>query len=440
MNHNYDLIIIGSGPGGYSTAARAVAKGLNVALIERDSLGGTCLNRGCIPTKALSHCAGVVRTVASAGEYGVDVSGMTLNYAAAAAHRDAVVERLRLGVETVIEGVSLIRGEARFDGSPTRIAVGDDILTAPKVILATGSAPVMLPVPGSELCMDSDTLLALDTLPESMVIIGGGVIGMEFASILNSFGVAVTVLEYCPEILPPFDAEVAKTLRMALKRRGVNIVPSAQVTSVERSDAGLTVSAQVKGKPKQYTCAAALMAVGRTPVLPEELAQLNPEMHGRFIKTDPADMSTSLPGLYAVGDVNGLCMLAHAAEAQGRVALGEQVNLQVIPSAVFTVPECAMVGRTQAQAPEDALVGIAYLRANGKALSMGEPEGIVKIIADRESRRLLGLHICGAHAADLVQEGALLMRLNGTLDDLLTTVHGHPTLGEAVTAAAEHVR
>lgn len=440
MKLHYDLIVIGSGPGGYETAARAADSGLHVAVIERDLPGGTCLNRGCIPTKALCRSAEVIRTVRDAAEFGVNVSDFTPDYTAAARRRDEVVAQLRDGVRAVLSGVDLIEGEARFDGAPTRIAVGDRVLTADKIIMATGSRPAPLPAQGAELCMDSDAMLAADTLPASIIIVGGGVIGMEFASILNAFGVSVTILEYCPEILPPFDSDIAKRLRMSLKRQGVDIVTSAKVTEISCTDGnGRRVKAEVKGKGKEYQADAVLAATGRIPVWPDGLAELQPDMNGRFIKVDN-DMHTSLPGLYAVGDVNGLCMLAHAATAQGRVALGESVNLNIIPSAVFTTPECAMVGLTGRQAPGDALVGTATFRANGKALAMGEVDGMVKIIADRDTRRLLGLHICGPHAADLVQEGAQLMTLGGTLDDLLATVHGHPTLGETITAAAENAK
>lgn len=440
MSNHFDLIVIGSGPGGYTTAARAAARGLNVAVIERGHPGGTCLNRGCIPTKALSRSAEVIRTVRYAAPFGVNIAGWTPDYPAAAARRDEVVAQLRDGVRAVLGGCTLIQGEARFaDGDPYTLLVGDATYTAGEVLLATGSAPASLPIPGAELCIDSDTLLAADTLPDSIAIIGGGVIGMEFASILNAFGVKVTVLEYCSEILPPFDAEIAKRLRMSLKRDGIEIVTSAQVTTVEGNPGALTVQATVKGKPKSYAAQAVLMAVGRRPVLPQGFDTLGVEMAGRFPKVD-ARMHTNVPHLSVIGDANGLCMLAHAAETQGELWLGQDIDLSVIPAAVFTAPECAMVGLTQAQAPQDALIGTATFRANGKALAMGEPDGLVKIVADRSSRRVLGLHICGAHAADLIQEGAQLMTMQGTLDDLLKTVHGHPTLSETVTAAARNVR
>ncbi len=428
-----DIIIIGSGPGGYATAAEAAAEGLKVTLFERDLLGGTCLNRGCIPTKALVRSAEVAATVAEAAEFGVDTQAPTLNYAAAARRKDAVVGELREGVATLLQGVNVVNAEARLTGARTVEAAGETY-TAEKIIIATGSRPATIPMEGAELALDSDAALVLTELPASMVIIGGGVIGMEFASIFAAFGVKVTVVEYCPEILPPFDAEVAKRLRMSLKRRGIDIVTAARVTAIKP---GMTVEAEVKGRSKQFAAEAVLMAVGRRPVLPEGLETLGIATNRGFITVDDS-MQTSVEGIYAIGDVNGRCMLAHAAEAQGRRVLGKEVNLDVIPSAVFTHPECAMVGFTEQQAADRGLtfkVGKATFRANGKALAMGKTDGLVKILT-ADDGRLLGCHICGPHAADLIQEAATAMAAGLPTAQLVATVHGHPTLSETVLAAA----
>lgn len=432
----FNLIVIGSGPGGYSTAADAAAAGLHTAIIEKDDLGGTCLNRGCIPTKALCHSADVARTVANAAAAGVEVDRFTFNYSIAVARKNAVVESLREGVEQLLSGVEIIHGEASFSG-PRTILVNGEEFTADKIIIATGSQPARLKVPGAERAVNSDFILNMTSLPGSIVIIGGGVIGMEFASIFSAFGVKVTVLEYCPEILPQFDTEIAKRLRMTLKRKGIEFVTSAAVTAITENT---SVTADVKGKQKIFTADMVLVATGRTPVLPASLDLAGIELTPRgFIKVDSTTMQTTAPGIYAIGDVNGLCMLAHAATAQGQKALGKNVNTDIIPAAVFTTPECAMVGLTEQQCTSQNLnvtVGTATFRANGKALAMDMPEGLVKIIASKTDGRILGCHICGAHAADLIQEVAIAMTAGLTAADIAQTIHSHPTLSETLHSAA----
>lgn len=434
MMNQADLIIIGAGPGGYETAAEAAAEGLNVVIIERAELGGTCLNRGCIPTKALCRSAQVALDVKEASAYGVDVNGFTLNYPAAAARKDEVVAQLRQGVEMALSRCTVVRGEARFV-EPRIVAVGEESYTAPKIIIATGSSPARLPIPGADLAVDSDRLLSMTSFPERVTIIGGGVIGMEFASILSAFGVAVTVVEYCKEILPPFDKDISKRLKMALSKRGINIITSAAVTEI-KSD--LTVVYEAKGKQAEVASDLVVMAVGRRPVLPAGIDCTGITVGRRGIEVDD-NMMTSVEGIYAIGDVNGRCMLAHAASAQGRRVLGKPVDLDVVPSAVFTTPECAMVGLTEEQCKERQLPfksAKALFRANGKALAMNESEGLVKMIVNTETRMILGCHICGPHAADLIQEVALAMARALPVDAIADTIHGHPTLGEAVQQAA----
>ncbi|MDE6809484.1 MAG: dihydrolipoyl dehydrogenase [Muribaculaceae bacterium] len=429
-----DLIIIGAGPGGYETAAEAAAEGLNVVIIERAELGGTCLNRGCIPTKALCRSAQVALDVKEASAYGVDVNGFTLNYPAAAARKDEVVAQLRQGVEMALSRCTVVCGEARFV-EPRIVAVGEESYTAPKIIIATGSSPARLPIPGADLAVDSDRLLSMTSFPERVTIIGGGVIGMEFASILSAFGVAVTVVEYCKEILPPFDKDISKRLKMALSKRGINIITSAAVTEIKPD---LTVVYEAKGKQAEVASDLVVMAVGRRPVLPAGIDCTGITVGRRGIEVDD-NMMTSVEGIYAIGDVNGRCMLAHAASAQGRRVLGKPVDLDVVPSAVFTTPECAMVGLTEEQCKERQLPfksAKALFRANGKALAMNESEGLVKMIVNTETRMILGCHICGPHAADLIQEVALAMARALPVDAIADTIHGHPTLGEAVQQAA----
>lgn len=268
---------------------------------------------------------------------------------------------------------------------------------------------------------------------------------MEFASVFNAFGVDVTVIEFCKEILPPFDKEIAKRLRSLLSRQGVKIITSAAVKSVsEASDGSLCVTYDTKGKECSTTCQKALMAVGRRPVVPEGAEQLGIEVTPRGIVTD-ADMRTSIPGIFAIGDVNGKCMLAHAASAQGlhvlNCILGKKSNikLNIVPSAVFTTPELAMVGLTEAQCSEQGLdfaTAKALFRANGKALAMGETDGLIKMIVDKSSRKILGCHICGAHASDLIQSVVVAMNADATVDLIADSIHTHPTLSEVVQSVA----
>lgn len=438
--NEYDLIVIGAGPGGYTAAARAALMRQKVLLIERDELGGTCLNRGCIPNKALCRSAEVAMTVADASAFGVGTESSGVDFATVMARKDSVVAELRQGVETVLRDVTVVKGDARFE-SPHIIEVGNEHYTAPRIIIATGSRPAYLDLPGKELAMDSDYLLAMHSLPKSIIIIGGGVIGMEFASIFSAFGVDVTVIEYCKEILPPFDSDIAKRLRMSMRRRGVKFITSAKVTYLaDKGDDVIEVGYETKGKACSALAQQVLMAVGRKPVIPQGLEALGVKMNGHSIDVDE-NMQTSLAGVYAIGDVNGICMLAHAAEAQGLVALGLRTLPKVVPSAVFTVPECAMAGITEQQAQQlglDYRVGQSSFRANGKAMAIGEPDGVAKVIADMQGR-LLGVHICGAHAADIVQEAVLAISSGLSVGQMLDAVHGHPTLGEALKDALENV-
>lgn len=436
-----DLIIIGAGPGGYETAVEGAALGKKVTLIERDQPGGTCLNRGCIPTKTLCRSAEVAMTLANAGEFGFTDVSASLDFAKVMERKDKVVEELREGVRTLLKDVNVVYGDAKFR-SASEVEINGVTYTAPQIIIATGSVPALLPIPGKELALTSDEILSIDSLPKSLCVIGGGVIGMEFASIFAAFGTEVTVLEYCKEILPPFDAEIAKRLRMSLKRREINIITAAEVTSITE---GPVVNYLVKGKEKSVSAEMVLMAVGRRPNLPEGITEAGAKLNRNAIAVNddmtvvfedgkaPADVK-----VYAIGDVNGRCMLAHAATRQGMVALGLADPTDVVPSAVFTVPECAMVGLTEERCIQDGRnvrIGKATFRANGKALAMGEPDGLVKMIVDADTDAILGCHICGAHAADLIQEVANAIHSGDIVNAISSTVHAHPTLSEVVLAA-----
>ena len=441
----FDIIIIGAGPGGYETAADAAAHGLNVAIVERDQMGGTCLNRGCIPTKALCRNAEVINLMREAEVWGVKTGEMAFDYAPVFERKEAVVKQLREGVEMLMgaPGITAIKGEAILKDANTVVVNGEEY-SAKNIIIATGSAPRGLPIEGADLAMTSDDILAMETLPKSLCIVGGGVIGMEFAAVFCTFGVEVTVIEYCKEILPPFDKDVAKRLKTVLSKRGIKIITSAAVNGITQGEDGYTVSYELKGKPQSVTCEKVLMSVGRQPVLPQGLDVVGVTVSRRGIEVDD-NMMTNVPGVYAIGDVNGRMMLAHAASAQGLRALHaimgktDDIKLDIVPSAVFTVPELAMVGLTEEQCAEkglDVTVKKSFFRSNGKAVAMNETDGLLKMIVDNATRQIVGCHICGAHAADLIQEVVTAMNAGATIDLLARSIHGHPTLSEVLLTAA----
>lgn len=423
------LLIIGGGPGGYETAVDAAKRGLEVTLISEGPLGGTCLNEGCIPTKTFCHYAELIEQNLKAG---LDCKP---SFATAAQRKQAVVEQLRSGIDILLKNVQVVRGRAEFKDSKTVLCNGQEF-TADKIIIATGSVSASLPIPGAESCLTSKEILDLTEVPESLCVIGGGVIGLEFASIFRSFGSEVTVLEYCPNILPRFDVDLAKRLKQSLSRRGINIEVQAQVTRID----GNTVT-YVK-KDKEFTVLAdkVLMAVGRRP----NVDGLNLEAAGidytRKGITVNDRFETNVPGIYAVGDVTGGIMLAHAATYQGLRALNsicgqtDSIRFDLIPAAVFTMPEVATIGLTEEQCKEQNLEVRclkSFYRANGKAVSMDETDGYCKIIAGQDGT-ILGAHLMGAHASDLIHEIAVVINLGGTLEKMQSVIHAHPTLSEIV--------
>ncbi|MBR3075671.1 MAG: NAD(P)/FAD-dependent oxidoreductase [Bacteroidales bacterium] len=416
------IIIIGAGPGGYETAAEAAARGIEVVLVSDGPLGGTCLNEGCIPTKAL--CA---------------------MEAPDQERKRAVIEQLAGGIKQLLRSplITLVHGKARLTGPHSIDVVPSDgggtiHFEADALIIATGSVSASLPIPGAGLAIDSRAMLELTEVPRKLCIIGGGVIGLEFASIYRKFGSEVTVLEFCPNILPRFDTDLAKRLKASLVKRGIAIETSARVTEIDGSKVRWT-----KGEKSFETEAdCILMAVGRRPALSSlNLDDIGLEYSPRGIKVD-ADMQTNVPGVYAVGDITGGMMLAHVAAAQGRKALdhicgrSDGIDFSVVPAAVFTVPEAACVGRSEEECEGiEIITGKANYRANGKAVASGEADGWCKVIADKASGRLLGVHILGAHAADLIHEAAALIALGATIGQARDIIHAHPSLSEVLYAA-----
>lgn len=447
-----DLIIIGAGPGGYETALRAAAEGLSVTLFNGGRLGGTCLNEGCIPTKCLCRNAEVVATLREADVFGLANLSYELDYNKVIERKEKVVATLRDGVAFLLNQakVNVVEAMARFVDDSTVEAAGERY-TADNIIIATGSESRALPIPGADLeCVyDSTRMLDIEYVPESLTVIGGGVIGMEFASIFSSLGSKVTVIEFMKQILPPFDADIAKRLTAALKKKGVKIITSAAAQKIEQDEFYRpVVTYECKGKVDSVTSTNLLMAVGRKP----RIDGLNLEAAG--VEFSPKgiavndDMRTNRPHIYAIGDVNGRMMLAHVASFQGERALNhilgrkDGIRFDLVPSAVFTLPECGMVGLTEEACKAEGiefLTGQSFFRANGKSLAMNEPDGLVKLIFRKDDGRLIGAHIMGVEAADLAQQCCDMMNRNITLHEMKQIIFSHPSVSEVLMAAAHSV-
>lgn len=441
------IIIIGAGPGGYETALVAAGRGVEVILIESGPVGGTCLNEGCIPTKSFCRNAQVLDQMRDAETFGISGLSYGFDFTKVISRKSAIVEQLRGGVEGLLSHklITLVRGKASFKDSRT-VSVGDDEYTADYIIIATGSVSASLPVPGADLpgVLTSKELLDVEEVPRRLCVIGGGVIGLEFASIFNSFSSEVTVLEYCKEILPRFDTDLAKRLKQSLGKRGIQINTQSQVLSVEEVNGEYKVTFSRKGKEESVVADKVLMAVGRKANLESlNLADAGIEFNRRGICVNDV-MQTNQPHIYAVGDINGIMMLAHAATFQGLVALDHimgqtnQIDLTVMPAAVFTSPEAASVGMTEDECKE---AGISvkclksFFRANGKAVTLGETDGFCKIVVHELNGRILGCHMFGPHSSDIIQEACAVISRKMTLDDFKSIIHTHPTLAEVLQAA-----
>ena len=448
-----DILIIGAGPGGYETALTAARQGKSVVLFNGGKLGGTCLNEGCIPTKCLCRNAEIVTMFKEGDKFGIDDFAFTLNYNKVIERKREVVDTLRKGVETLLTQakVTVVNSNASFKDSKTLIANGEEY-EGERIIIATGSISKSLPIPGHDLecVMDSSAILELEYVPAQLTIIGGGVIGMEFASIFHQLGSKVTVIEYMKQILPPFDSDIAKRLKQILTKKGINIITGAAAKEIRQNEFyEIEVVYDVKGKEEKIVSSDLLMAVGRAP----RVEGLNLDAAGvtYSAKGSPVDdfMQTNVPGIFAIGDVNGRMMLAHVASAQGERALNvingekDELRFDLVPSAVFTVPECGMVGKTEEQCKEEKreiLIGTSFFRANGKALALGEPDGICKLIFNKDDGKLIGAHIMGTEAADLTQQCADLMNRDTTLTQLRNIIFGHPTVSEVIMSAAKAVK
>ena len=443
-----DLLIIGSGPGGYRTASYAAKNGLQVTIIEKGQLGGTCLNAGCIPTKCLAHDAEVRLTALSS------IGSLpSLDFKKVIERKEGVLNQLREGIGSLLDqhNITLIKGEVHFV-SDYIVEVGGKQIEAKNIIIATGSQAKLPPFINREdylnspkfkrTVVTSTELLSIEKLPEKLVIIGAGVIGMEFASAFAAFGSQVTVVEFMKECLPPIDSDIAKRLRKTLEKRGVTFYMQSAVEEIiyptEGDNLGTMVIFRKKDKEFKIETDLVLIATGRQPnVMDIGLDSTNIEFSPKGIPVND-NMETNIKGIYAIGDVNARQMLAHAATFQGFHAvnhiIGKQDNirLDIMPSAIFTYPEAASVGKTEDQCKE---AGIPYTtrkgfyRSNGKALSMDETEGMIKILIG-EDGLILGGHAYGSHSADLIQELSALMNRDIKLEEICDIIHIHPTLSE----------
>jgi dihydrolipoamide dehydrogenase len=443
-----DLIIIGGGPGGYAAAIRAAQLGAAVTLVEKERPGGTCLNRGCIPTKALYKNAQLLDSMKHADNFGIKLEGYTCDFLKVQERKQNVVDRFVNGMNQLLKayGIETVNGSASLLNGRTVVvkkASGEkEIFEGKNILIAAGSSPAVPPVPGIDLpgVVTSDGILELAEITESMVIIGGGVIGIEFAGIYNAFGTKVTVIEFLPRILPAIDEDIVKRLTPSLKKRGIRIETGTKVKHITKGSSGLTVFAEGKAGELEIEAGSVLVSTGRKPNTNGlNLDAVGVEYDRRGIKVDEKYM-TSIEGIYAIGDITGGQMLAHVASEEGKAAaenmlgLCGHVNYDCVPACVFAFPEIASVGLMEEEAKTRGIeynTGKFMFGANGKAMTMGEEEGFVKVLAEVESKRIIGVQIMGPHASDLIHEAALAVENKLTVSDIEKTIHAHPTLPEA---------
>lgn len=446
MADTVDIVVVGGGPGGYTAAIRAAQRGARVVLFEKDRLGGVCLNRGCIPSKALIETGRVFAAAAHGAAVGVTLPGApAVDWARAQTRKQAVVDRMMQGVEFLLKKnkVRVVKGQARVEAG-FRVAAGAEAVQAGAVILATGSEPAVIPglEPDGQSVLDSDGILALETVPASLAVIGGGAIGCEWASLFASLGVKVEVVELLDQLVPGADADAAKELLRGFKKRQIRVHTGTKVESLARGPEGVRLTLS---SGKEVTAEKALVSVGRRPALGDAV---DPALglatdRGR-VPVDGAT-ATNLKGIHAIGDVTGEILLAHFASHQGLVAAenltggSRAVDRGAVPFCVFTEPEVAWVGLTEEAAEKEGIAvcaGTFPFRALGRAHAAEEIWGFVKVVARKDSGTVMGFHAVGPRATDLVAEGTLAVRWGLTLEQLEETIHAHPTFPEAVGEAA----
>lgn len=460
MTEKRDLIVLGSGPGGYVAALRAAHLGLRVTVVERDPLpGGTCLHRGCIPTKALLHTAETLETIRDAARFGVEVAAATLDLEATRSYKEKVVNTNARGVAHLLKaaGIETVTGTGRLGGPGVIVVAGEEgevRLETERVLLATGSTPqhlALAPVDGVRI-LDSDSLLELKRIPTSIAILGAGAVGVEFACILQSFGSEVTLIEMLPRVLPNEDEEVSKALEKALRKKGIRVLVDTRAEAVtapaggELADQRVQIRLDQDGSQASISVDSLLVAVGRRPCTDSiGLDTVGIETDRGFVPVD-GRMRTAVEGIWAIGDLVATPQLAHVASAEGIVAAEDMAGLEptaidynLVPSCTYSEPQVASIGLTEAaarQRNEAVEVGRFNFAASGKAAILGRREGFVKIIRSVPHDEILGVHIIGPQATELIAEAGVAMRLESTTEELFRTMHAHPTLSEAVMEAA----
>lgn len=450
----FDVVVIGGGPGGYTAAAKAAALGGKAALVEKEALGGTCLHQGCIPTKALLKSTEVLETIKKAKDFGVDVSSPEISLEKLLERKKGIIKRLNTGVEFLMKSnhVTVFRGEGKVTGRNQVTVYGSSepvILNTRNIILASGSMPASIPgiEPDGLRILNSDHALMLSNIPSSLLIIGGGAIGVEFASIYHKLGTKVILAEGAKQILPFADEEVSNNLKQLLMREKISIWTDSKVKEIIKLEEGLKVSVETPKGLQELQVEKILLAVGRRPNYENlGLEKIGVQVdQGKIVVN--AQMETNVPNVYAIGDVIGGILLAHVASAEGAVAAGNAMGQQkdmdysVVPSCIYTSPELAGVGLTEQQAYErgiNIVIGKSQFTGSGKALAMGENKGMVKIVAEETSGKILGVHILGPQATSLISEGVLAVKLGASVYDIANTIHAHPSLPETMMEAAEH--
>ena len=456
----FDVVVIGGGPAGYVAAIKAAQLGGKVAIVEKVHFGGTCLNKGCIPTKTFLKNAEIIEGIEMAGKRGIILENdkFTIDMPKVVKLKNDIVKTLTNGVQGLLKSndVKIYNGIGKINVDKDVVVTndkGETVLRTDKIILAGGSKVGRINIPGidSPKVLTSDDILDIQQIPKSLAVIGGGVVGIELGQVFNSFGSEVTVVEMMDRIIPGVDRESSETLRKELEKKGMKILTSTAIKEIV--DNGDTLTIKVDGKD-DIVAEKALLSIGRVPDL-EGIGEIDLELENGKVKVDKY-METSVKGIYAPGDINGTRMLAHAAFRMGEIAAENAIqgnhratrletnssaSIYTIPSAIYTVPEVAMVGLTEEQAKEkyDISVGKFAFVGNGRALASGESAGFVKVIADKKSGEILGVHIVGPSAAEIINEAATLMKMEITVDEVIKTIHGHPTYSEALFEACADV-
>ena len=445
----FDVVVIGGGPAGYVAAIRAAQVGGKVAVVEKSELGGTCLNRGCIPTKTFLKNAEIIEEIEMSSKRGIILENekFTVDMPKVISLKNEIVKTLTNGVQGLLKSnsIKIFKGVGKINKDKDVVINGEEVLRTNKIILAGGSKVGSVNIPGieSKRVLTSDDILDLKELPKSLAVIGGGVVGVELGQAYLSFGSEVTVIEMMDRIVPGVDREASETLRKALEKKGMKILTSSKIKEI--IDEGDKLRIKLEDK-EDVVAEKALLSIGRVPDL-EAVGELDLEMERGKIKVDKY-METSVKGVYAPGDINGIKMLAHAAFRMGEVAaenaiLGNhrEIKLETTPSAIYTIPEVGMVGLTEEEAKEkyDINIGKFAFVGNGRALASGDTTGFVKVIADKKYGEILGVHIVGQSAAEIINEASSLMAMEITVDEVIKTIHGHPTFSEALFEACADV-